>query len=60
MAIQRRCLVLGCGCNGYARDMETYDPGDEEFTAADVTEVKPTCARCGHAERQHELATSDE
>jgi hypothetical protein len=59
MAIQRRCLVTGCGCIGYARSMESYDPGDEEFAASDRGELRPSCARCGHAEEEHELAASD-
>jgi hypothetical protein len=59
MAIQRRCLVTGCSCAGYARDMETYDPGDEEFVGVETGESGLLCARCGHREEQHELAAWD-
>jgi hypothetical protein len=59
MAIQRRCLVNGCGCIGFARGMEIYDPGDEEFVGTEGSELG-SCARCGHAEKEHELAPSDE
>lgn len=60
MAMQRRCLITGCGCRGYAKDLETYDPGDEEFRSVDRrTERRSLCTRCGHAEEDHELAASD-
>jgi hypothetical protein len=60
MAIQRRCLVSGCGCGGYARNMETYDPETEEHPLdPEWNEVKLYCARCGHPEERHELAASD-
>ncbi|MGH9469608.1 MAG: hypothetical protein ACRD1N_04605 [Terriglobia bacterium] len=58
--MQRRCLVADCGCRGYAKDLETYDPGDEEFRAVDRrSERTRLCTRCGHPEEEHELAASD-
>ena len=59
MPLQRRCLIAGCDCPGYAFDMDTYE-GTEEVAETERDELKSYCSLCGHAEEEHELAPSDE
>ncbi len=50
MAMQRRCLISGCGCKGYVRNMESYDPESEERVAQRYAVFAFLCGSwCGNA-----------
>jgi hypothetical protein len=61
MPVERRCLVPGCACHGYAASVEDYNALEEEedMLESEKDELPSYCAQCGHTEMEHELAPWD-
>ncbi|HEV2245013.1 MAG TPA: hypothetical protein VGW37_00035 [Terriglobia bacterium] len=60
MPLERRCLIAGCDCPGYAFDMDTHEGTEEETVETERDELKPYCSLCGHTEEEHEMTRSDD